>query len=729
MRTRTLVAVGAAAAIATIALIVPGPGPASAGDPPPAPELSLQGRYSTGLPDTSAEIVAFEDGLMYVLNATDASVDVVDVSDPATPVLDERLQLDEYGPGAQSVAVEGGTAVVAVQAEDKTDPGSVVFFQADGSINAEVPTGALPDMVTFTPDGSKVLTADEGEPASDYSVDPEGSVSIVLAGPYRQVCEADTFADVPEAQPFAEEIGWLVERCVTSGFEDGTFKPGSAITRQSAAAFLYRMSGSPQGEDPTCEEAAFPDVSSSHPFCGEIAWMVEQGITTGYEDDTFKPSSPVTRQSMAAFLYRLDGSVDGDDPTCEEAQLDDVGTGHPFCGEIAWMVGRGITTGFEDGTYRGGTAVSRQAAAAFFQRIAQPQTVSFTDFNVGGPREDEVTDDIRIFGPDASVAQDLEPEYIASSSDSSEVWVTLQENNALARIDVGHATVTELQPLGTVDRSLEDNGYGSSNGFDGSDRDGPGSDGAIDIATWPVQGLFLPDGIASYESGGETFLVTANEGDAREYVDAEDEPVLVEEARLSSVDLDPTAFPTEVAEEIQDADGIGRLNITTTMGDTDGDEDYDELYTLGGRSFSIWDADGTQVWDSGDQLEQLTAEALPDFFNSDNADDSFDDRSDNKGPEPEAVAVGTVDGRAYAFVGLERVGGVMVFDVTDPEDATFVQYFGTRVFDEEDPVGPDSAPEGMRFLSADESPTGAPALLVSHEVSGTVTLLAFEPAV
>jgi DNA-binding beta-propeller fold protein YncE len=705
MRTRTLVAVGAALAVTAVGLISLGPNSASAGDPPPA-ELAFAGRYSTGLAGASAEIVAYEDDTMYVLNAESVTVDVVDITVPSTPALVERLDFSAYGPGAQSVTVDDGIAAVAVQADPKTDPGSIVFFQPDGTVTGVVPTGALPDMATFTPGGTRVLVANEGEPNADYSVDPEGSISILTAGPYRQVCEGDAFGDVSESHPFAPEIGWLVERCVTTGFEDGTFKPSAPITRQSAAAFLYRMSGSPEGADPVCEGPAFPDVGTTHPFCGEIAWLVDQGITTGYDDETFKPSNPVTRQSMAAFLYRLGGSVDGEDPTCAEAQFDDVGTTHPFCGEIAWMVGLGITEGFEDGTYRGGTAVSRQAAAAFFERFAEPQTVSFTDFDEGGPRHDEVTDDIRIFGPGASVAQDLEPEYIATDAEGTEAWVTLQENNAMARIDVGHATVTELQPLGFTDHSLQDNG------LDGSDQDLDGDDGTIAIENWPVQGMYLPDGVASYEAAGETYLVTANEGDARDY------ETFAEEERIKDLDLDPTVFPD--AEDIQDDEGIGRLNVTTTMGDTDGDEDFDELYSFGSRSFSIWNADGEQVFDSGDAFEQITAAAQPDFFNSDNEEANFDNRSDNKGPEPEGVVTGTIDGRAYAYVGLERIGGVMVFDITVPGESEYVQYLETRDFGQD--AAPDAAPEGLAFVSADESPTGDPMLLVSHEVSGTVAV-------
>jgi len=132
-------------------------------------------------------------------------------------------------------------------------------------------------------------------------------------------------------------------------------------------------------------------------------------------------------------------------------------------------------------------------------------------------------------------------------------------------------------------------------------------------------------------------------------------------------------FPN--AATLQEGENLGRLNVSTIDGDTDGDGDYDALYAYGGRSFSIRSANGDLVFDSGSRLENITARLLPEAFNSDNAEnDSLDSRSDNKGPEPEGVTVGRVDGRTYAFVGLERIGGVAVFDVSQPQAPFFVQY-------------------------------------------------------
>jgi hypothetical protein len=243
-------------------------------------------------------------------------------------------------------------------------------------------------------------------------------------------------------------------------------------------------------------------------------------------------------------------------------------------------------------------------------------------------------------------------------------------------------------------------------GLDASDRDSQ-----INIRNWPVFGLYLPDAIASFRANGSTWLVTANEGDAREW------PGFVEEARVSALTLDPTAFPD--AATLRQNGNLGRHTVTRTLGDADGNGAYEALYTLGGRSFSIWSTDGTQVYDSGSDFERITAGAYPAYFNSSNSNSTFDDRSDNKGPEPESVAIGSINGRTYAFIGLERIGGIMVYDVSDPASPLFVNYLNNRNF----AAGTgDLGPEGLSFVPADDSPNGLPMLVVANEISGTVTL-------
>lgn len=333
-------------------------------------------------------------------------------------------------------------------------------------------------------------------------------------------------------------------------------------------------------------------------------------------------------------------------------------------------------------------------------------TAGFGDFT-----SESLDDSVRIFGPNASVAQDLEPEYITVSADSSTAWVTLQENNAVAVVDLAMGEVTEVVGLGFKDHSV-----------DGSGMDASNADGAINISTWPVFGMFQPDAIASFEVGGETFLITANEGDAREY-ESGDVVAFAEEVDVQDVTLDPAVFPD--AATLQGVEQLGNLKITNTLGNTDEDDEFEELYAFGGRSVSIWTAGGQLVWDSGDSIEQQVATAFPDDFNStDDENDSFDDRSDNKGPEPEGVVVAEVFESTYAFVGLERMGGIMVFDVADPENPQFVLYRNDRDFEgvvEEGTAG-DLAPEGLVFIAEADSPTGEPLLVVSHEVSGTVAV-------
>jgi hypothetical protein len=494
------------------------------------PQLTALGTYSAegGFDVGASEIVAYDarSRTLFAVNAAMARIDRIDISDPRAPVLLGSIDVTPWGAQANSVAVSShGVLAAAIEAADKQAPGTVAFFDREGTPLAAVQVGALPDMLTFTPDERAVLVANEGEPNADYSVDPEGSVSIIdlSRGPHG-VCQTDVR---------------------TADFR--------AIARES-----------------------------------------------------LEPS-------------------------------------------------------------------------------------------------------VRIFGPGASVAQDIEPEYIAVSHDSRTAWVTLQENNAIAVIDIRRARVERVVGLGFKDHSQ----VGS--GFDASDKDGVSA-----IAPQPVFGMYMPDSIASISSFGRTYLIMANEGDAREY------GTFVEAKRIAKLALDPLAFPNAAA--LQADAALGRLNATSFNGDTDGDGDFDELYAFGGRSFSIRDARGQLVFDSGDQLEQLTLAALPNGFNSNSTANGADARSDDKGPEPEGLTVGTVRGRTYAFIGLERVGGVVVYDVTLPKAPRFLQYLNTRDFAgvPADGTAGDLAPEGLLFIPASSSPTRKALLAVGYETSGTTTVFEFD---
>ena len=492
--------------------------------------LELIGEYQSGVFDESAaEINAYDPATnqLFVVNANSGLIDVLDLTDVTSPSLVTSLDPDIAGAGdVNSVAVMDGVLAAAVANENEQESGFAVFYDTSdlgsGPVNT-VTVGALPDMVIFTPDGSKVLTANEGEPNEDYTVDPVGSVSII-------------------------------------------------------------------------------DISGG---------VGSAGVTT-----------------------------------------------------VSW-----------DGL--------------------DAETVRATG--------------VRIFGPGASVAQDLEPEYIAVSPDSATAYVVMQENNALGLVDLNAATAGALVPLGTKDHSLP------GNGFDGSD-----DDDVINIANWPTKGLYQPDAIKMYEIDGTPYYFTANEGDTRDY------DGFSEEADVEDLTLDPTAFPD--AAMLQTEQLIGKLLVTDTLGDTDGDGDYDELYSIGGRSFAIWAADGSLVWESGDQFEQVLADLKPLYFNSDNDENgSFDGRSDAKGPEPEAVEVAAIGDNVYAFIGLERMGGVMIYDVSDPAAPMFVGYETSRDFTVEDVENNiadarEMGPEDLTFVPAGDNTRGVDLLIVSSEVSGSITI-------
>jgi hypothetical protein len=331
---------------------------------------------------------------------------------------------------------------------------------------------------------------------------------------------------------------------------------------------------------------------------------------------------------------------------------------------------------------------------------ATARTAGFAAFDA----DDLRAQGVRIYGPGATAAQDLEPEYVTVSTNSRTAWVSLQEANAIATIDLPSATVTAVASLGLKDHSL------AANALDPSDRDG-----GIVIGTWPVKGLYQPDAIASYAVRGQHYVVTANEGDTRDY------GCYTEEARVSSLALDPVAFPNGSALKANSA--LGRLTVSTTS--PSGAAGVTELHVPGARSISVRDSAGALVWDSGDALERLVAEQDPGVFNANNDEtDSADSRSDNKGPEPEGVDLGRLQGRTYAFVGLERVSAIAVLDVTDPANGRVAGYASNRdeSGDAEAGTAGDLGPEGILFIPAGDSPTGQPLLVVGNEVSGTTTV-------
>lgn len=350
----------------------------------------------------------------------------------------------------------------------------------------------------------------------------------------------------------------------------------------------------------------------------------------------------------------------------------------------------------------------------------------------------------RIYGPGATVAQDLEPEYVAISADSKTAFVTLQENNAVAEVDLAAKAVTRIMGLGYKDHSV------AGSGLDPSDREVSSSQGAVTIGTWPVFGMYQPDNIATFTgSDGAQYFMTSNEGDSREY------PCLLGGTSTSTAEAEDGRIGANGIGGQSGADGqLGRLTVTrfapsvSTAALTYGGETfaasppaYTSAYALGARSMTIWKVpagagigSAVKVADTGDLIEQKTSVLYPTFFNNDGKSSNggfnpFDSRSDNKGPEPEGIATGRAFGMQLAFVGLERQNGVMAFDVSNPASPRFLDYLNTTNYSSTSGANyatstnaGDVSPEGILFVSASDSPTGKPALMVSYELSGTTAI-------
>ncbi len=342
---------------------------------------------------------------------------------------------------------------------------------------------------------------------------------------------------------------------------------------------------------------------------------------------------------------------------------------------------------------------------------ANVTTVSLTALN--GQRDALRAAGVRLYGRSgnvangSTVAQDLEPEYVAFTPDSRFAYITLQENNALLVVDLETKALAPnpIRPLGLKNHNLD------VNAFDPTDQGG-----ALTLQKQPVFGMYEPDAIASYGVGGQTYFVLANEGDARDYTG------LAEEVRVGAAGyvLDPATFPN--ATDLKNNQLLGRLTVTTATGDTDGDGDFDQIHVLGGRSFSIRDSNGGLVYDSGDDFERYTRASFPALFNASNDNTvSVKNRSDNKGPEPEGVTTAEINGRHYAFITLERIGGVMTYDVTNPMAPQFVTYNINRSAIP-NAATDDLGPEGIIYISAADSPNNQPLLLLANEISNSVSV-------
>ncbi len=575
--------------------------------------IEVVGRFATGIYGKSAaEIVQFHKASKsaFAINGALNQIEVISLAAlgntaVANPVADQSLSSQAFTflstaevvyngenqqitlGDANSIAIHDDLLAIVVAAHNKTDNGAVLFYRLDeqgvGSFIKAVKAGALPDMVTFTPDGKKVLVANEGEPAKDFSVDPQGSLSVI------------------------------------------------AINDSIPA-----------------------DLATTINLTTDIRFSSDLLSAQDYDSDAKRKT------------------------------------------------------------------------------LLQNQGVKFA--SVAG----------------TTVAQDLEPEYIAVAFDNKTAYVSLQENNAMGIVNLEDMTI-EIKALGYKD-------WGDHQ-LDYSNKDEVPMLKSVN----GLYGLFQPDSIASYQYKGATFVLSANEGDAREYIYSAEEATCTaaghqfdegdciaynEEVRVKDLKEHFTSDLTDLYQQHGGKDGLGRLKVTNVLGKIDSNNDgvadkFDALYAYGARSFSIWDQSVNLVFDSGDDFEKISAALLGEHFNSAHTQNKGDNRSDDKGGEPEAITVGQINGRQYAFIGLERSGDLFAYDITNPFNVTYMAHYNNRDFstsfelddDLDNPcdsnegmdctavgISGDLGPESIKFVASGDSPNGQALLIVGNEVSGSVTV-------
>ena len=921
--------------------------------------VSYLSTYATGVFDEgAAEILAHDASSqqIYFTNSDQGTIDVLDISDPSNPILVNQIDISAYGDGVNSVATGQGLIAAAIENEVSTEAGSIVVFDADGNFLNQFPAGVLPDMVTFSPDGTKILSANEGEPDDDYLIDPEGSITIVdisggvengvvtqigfeaynsqrasllnkgvrLFGPDASVAQdlepeyiavtpdnstayvalqennAVAVVDIASAsivdilplgykdhqkggieleEYLFNEIPWWPELGTPvygappvdlGGFSGLWFDPVTSNSQQ--LSFFVVPDRGPN--ESTVSRNLAGTSQNLRPFkLPEYQARIEKLILIQGTNNIFIDANPI-------FLTRKDGvtpiSGRGNIPGFDEVPvtftdsevytnedwvidgtsyhaLDYDAFGGDFEGILIdgnrdfWMcdeyrpaiyhfgsdgvlIERYVPEGTSMlgdspqpvGTYGAETlpaVYSKRRPNRGFEAIALDTEENIVYAFIQSPIETpdnsvrNNSDVIRILGINPSDGTPVkEFVYLLERNRESGVGISrtdkigdavyigngkfmvLERDSSdpddgntgrkyIFEIDTKGATNTlgtelsnKMTSSGEEDKTLEmmtadelvaagitpvfktkvvnlpsvgylpsdkpeglgvlpngdvvvmnDNDFGiagagvsdksslgilrfqNNYGFDASNEDE-----GIEITPRPTIGMYQPDAIAAFSVGGANYFATANEGDARDY------DGFSEEGRVDDLLLDETEYPN--AGELQDDLDLGRLKTTFANGDTDGDGDVDKIYSYGARSFSIWDANGNLVFDSGDEFEQITAELLPDYFNS-QGDSNKKNRSDDKGPEPEAITVSEINGELYAIIGLERIGGFMVYNISDPANAEYVTYFFNRNFDlepEEDITG-DVGPEDVIVIDPANSPTGETLIVSASEVSGTIS--------
>ncbi|MFT5952633.1 MAG: DNA-binding beta-propeller fold protein YncE, partial [Bacteroidia bacterium] len=626
--------------------------------------------YSTNSGTIGVSVFSFENGIITAI----ATID-----------------LSSYGVAPNSVAVNNGILAVAMPNSTKTDNGSILFYDKDYTLLNTVAVGALPDMVTFSPDGKYVIVANEGEPNDDYTIDPEGTVSIIdiSSGVATATVSHATFGGV--TIPADVRIFGRVEGSATDLFIS-EYAEGSSYNK-----YLEIYNGT--GSTVNLEDYAFPNVGNDPTVAGEYEFWNDfpTGATIADGDVYIIADARADSLILAEADYTFNFLSNGDDgfALVKGGSWIDIDTdGNKDAAEVTGFTVLDLLGDWNGRPSNGWDVAGETAATQNHTLVRKGSYTGSANWTTSAGTTAEnsewivkAQDDWTGLGEHALIvystpSQDLEPEYVAVTGDSKTAYVVCQENNAIAVVDIATATVTKIFSLGYKDLSNPD--YA----IDASDKD----DSIGNFNTYAnVYSMFQPDAIVIADIGGTEYLVTANEGDARDY------DGFSEEERAEDLNLDPTAFPN--AAELQQKENLGRMKVTTTLGDTDGDGDYDEIYGYGGRSFSIWDLNGTMIFDSKNEITSILAEQFPDNYPA--------GRDDDKGAEPESVTIGKIGSRTFAFIGLERATGVVVYDITDPANSTFVQYYNKDVNDR--------SPEGLIFVSADKSTDGKPYLISTNE--------------
>ena len=314
-----------------------------------------------------------------------------------------------------------------------------------------------------------------------------------------------------------------------------------------------------------------------------------------------------------------------------------------------------------------------------------------------------------------NVSKDFEPEFV-TAVDNNYAYVTIQEANAIGKLNIGSATFE------SISRAFESKV--SRVARDTSDRDA----GAGPRTYTNVVGASQPDAIAGFTIGAGQYFVTANEGDAREYT------CLNDDLRGSALKVDARRFPDWSI--LSGSAALGRAKVNPTIGDEDGDGDIDTIHLRGSNSMTMY-RNGIVIWDSAELLDQIQTKAFgvtningSHSLSSDKSTMNYvgQDRSDDKGSEPEGVAVGMVGNRRIAILGLERMTALAIFDITQPRNPVFqewLQMLPTKATPAKDVKH--WSPEGIIFVPADKSPSGKALVITSYELSGSLSIHQIEP--